>query len=206
MSSKILIDEWLMDDGLTVIKFPVDAEYFTLNQVLKSIKGQGCVLIHSKSLRDQSLCTSNTIKIDATGHALTARTVLRQRISASDDITTLDNLEDIQSISSQLYKIKKSHSDIHWWIWWSPSDLIAHDIDEIEILRCLRAITKEFADIRFLALVAKEVHSKQALARLEYIADVTLDIERIRDKGHNTHHWHIQKHPIMEREGVEFVA
>ena len=75
---------------------------------------------------------------------------------------------------------------------------------ENEILRCLRTIAKEFSNIRFLALVAKEVHSEQALARLEYIADVTLDIEKLQDKG--THEWCLEKHPLIEEKGVKFSA
>jgi len=205
MGLKFPIKDCFHDNGLGLIKFPVDAEYSTLIHILDNLNDQGKVLIHSKSIRNTTF-SDNTVLIDATGHALTARTALRQKISASEDISSLDNPEDIQSVLNQLYKIRRAHPESNWWIWWSPSDLVAHDIDENGILRCLRAIAKEFSDVRFIAMVAKEVHSKQALARLEYIADVTLDIERLLEEGKGTHQWFVQKHPIMEKEGVRFIA
>jgi len=201
--SKVPITDWFHDGGLVLIKFPIDAEYITLTQILDNIDGQENILIHSKSFRNLQV-NDTTIKVDATGHALTARTALRQKISASEDITSLDNIEDIQSILNQLYKIRKSHPESHWWTWWSPSDLVAHDIEENEILRCLRTIAKEFSDIRFLALIAKNVHSKQALARMEYIADMTLDIEKLLEEG--VYQWRLEKHPAKEKEGVQFSA
>lgn len=201
MTSKTSIEDWLHDDGLNLIKFPIFSEYSTLTQILSTLQNQENVLIHSKSLHSLQI-NDSTIKIDGTGHALTARTALRQKISASEDISTLNNPEDIQSILNQLYKIRRAHPEPQWWIWWSPSDLVAQDINENEILRCLRAIAKEFADMGFLALIAKEVHSKQALARLEYIADVTVDIVKHQEEG--KHQWSVQKHPIMEKEGVQF--
>ena len=203
MDSKPPLTDWFQDGGLVLIKFPVNAEYSTLTQILDNLDGQENILIHSKSFCNLRTY-DNTIKIDATGHGLTARTALRQKISASEDISTLDNVEDIQSILNQFYKIRKSHPETHWWIWWSPSDLVAHDIEENEILRCLRTIAKEFSDIRFLALTAKEVHSKQALARLEYIADVTLDIEKLLEEG--MHQWRLEKHPVKEKKGAQFSA
>jgi len=203
VSSEVPLNDWLLDSGLTLIKFPVDAEYSTLTQILDNLDGQENILIHSKSLRSLQI-NNNTIKIDATGHALTARTALRQKISASENTSIIDNFEDMQSILNQFHKIRKSHLKSQWWIWWSPSDLVAHDIDENDILRYLRTIAKEFSDVRFLALVAKEVHSKQALARLEYIADVTLDIEKLQGEG--PHHWRLEKHPLIEKVEVQSSA
>jgi hypothetical protein len=207
MSSKIPLDSWMRNGGLGIIKFPISTEYSVLAKVLQGIDSEGCVLIHSKPLRSPKFLTATTVTVDATGHALTARTALRQRISASEDVSVLDSPEDIQATLSQLYKLRKQHPEKQWWIWWSPSDLIAHDVDEKEILRCLRAIAKEFADVHFVALVAKEVHSREALARIGFIAEVSLDIEPVEgEKVHRLHHWHVEKHPGTEIEGVEVVA
>jgi len=202
----VLIDpikDWLDDNGLILIKFPIVAEYTILNQIMNVINDQNFIIIHSKLLR-YTFVSDNAIKIDATGHALTAHTALRQKISTSDDISALDNLEDIQSILNQFHKIRKSHPLPRWWIWCSPSDLVAHDISEDEILRCLRAIAKEYSDIRFIALVAKEVHSERALSRFEYIADILLDVETHREE--EAYQWQISKHPGIEKKGVQFNA
>jgi len=190
--------------GLSLIEFPVDAEYSTLKKVLESFNGQSSVLIHSKPLRDIPL--ENVITIDATGHALTAQTALRQRIRASDDNTSLENPEDIQSILSQLQKQRRSHPDVQWWIWWSPSALVTHDVDENEIIRCFRALANEFSDDRFLILIAKEVHSERTLARLEYISEVTVDVTRDKTRGQITHEWRVRKHPDVKIEGAMVVA
>ena len=194
------IQDWLDERGLVIIKFPVVAEYTILNEILNVLDDQEVVFIHSKLPRYVNVSDSVT-KIDATGHALTARTALRQKISASDNISTLDNFEDIQSILNQFSRIRKSFPGPHWWIWWSPSDLVAHDISEDEILRCLRAIAKDYSDIRFITLVAKEVHSSQALSRFEYVADILLDVETPQED--ESYQWQIRKHPSMESTGVK---
>ena len=203
LDGRVPLEEWC-SAGLSLIKFPIDAEYTVLNQVLETSNGQSAVLIHSKPLRDTQVERVTTI--DATGHALTAQTALRQRIKASEDGSTLENPEDIQSILSQLQKRRRSMSDTGWWLWWSPSDLVAHDIDESEIVRCIRALANEFSDTRFLVLVAKDVHSKQTLARLEYISEMTVDVNRVQDKNQIRHQWQVRKHPDTTLEGVEVVV
>lgn len=197
------LEDWCRT-GLSLVKFPVDAEYAVLNQILETFNGHSTILIHSKPLRD--IQVENVITIDATGHALTAQTALRQRIRASDDDTTLENPEDIQSILSQLQRRRKSNPDVIWWIWWSPSDLVTHDVEETEIVRGLRALANDFSENRFLVLVAKDVHSKQTLARLEYISETTVDVERNKTKGQITHNWSVRKHHDTKIEGACVVA
>jgi hypothetical protein len=203
LDSRVPLEEWC-NAGLSLIKFPIDAEYAVLNQILETANGHSAILIHSKPLRD--IQVENITTIDATGHALTAQTVLRQRIRASDDDSTLENPEDIQSILSQLQKRRRSQSDTEWWVWWSPSDLVAHDIDESEIVRCMRALANEFSDTRFLVLVAKDVHSKQTLARLEYVSEMTVDVNRVQEKNQIKHQWQVRKHPDTKLEGIEVIV
>jgi hypothetical protein len=203
LDGRVPLEEWC-NAGLSLIKFPIDAEYAVLNQILETTNGHSAILIHSKPLRD--IRVENVTTIDATGHALTAQTALRQRIKASDDGATLENPEDIQSILSQLQKRRRSQSGTDWWVWWSPSDLVAHDIDESEIVRCMRALANEFSETRFLALVTRDVHSKQTLARLEYVSEMTVDVNRVQEKDQITHRWQVRKHPKSELEGVEIIV
>lgn len=189
---------------MSLIKFPVDAEYSTLNKVLKTFNGQSAVLIHSKPLRD--IIITNVTTIDATGHALTAQNALRQRIKATGDDSTLENPEDVQSILSQLQKQRKSNPEVQWWIWWSPSDLVTHNVEETEIVRCLRALANEFSDHRFLVLVAKEVHSSQTLARMEYVSETIVDVCRDKTRGGITHDWGVRKHLDTKIEGAHVIA
>ena len=203
LDERVNLETWC-SAGLSLIIFPVEAEYSTLLKVLETFNGQVTFLIHSKPLRE--IKTENTIILDATGHALTAQTALRQRIKASDDDATLENPEDIHSILAQLQKQRRSHPDVQWWIWWSPSDLVTHDVDEKEVIRCIRALSNEFSGDRFLILVAKEVHSEQTLARLEYISEVTIDVTRDRTRGQIKHDWSVRKHPDVKIEGVTVVA
>ena len=203
MNKQLPLEDWCKT-GLTLIKFPVDAEYVVLNQILETSNDHSTILIHSKPLRD--IHVENVKTINATGHALTAENALRQRIMASDDESTLENPENIQSILSHLQRQKKSHSEVQWWIWWSPSDLVNHDVEEIEIVRCLRALANDFSEYRFLVLVAKEVHSKQTLARLEFISETTVDVEREVAGFQTTDKWRVRKHHEIKLEGACFVA
>ena len=199
----IPLEEWC-SKGLSLIKFPVDAEYRTLNKALETVNGQSIVLIHSKPLRDIEI--NNVTTIDATGHALTAQTALRQRIKASDDESTLENPDDIQSILSQLQRFRKTNPEVQWWIWWSPSDLVTHDVDESEIVRCLRALANDFSNHRFLILIAKEVHSSQTLARIEYISETVVEVKLDNAHGGITHGWGVRKHHDTKLEGAHVIA
>jgi hypothetical protein len=192
------------NSGLSLVMFPVDAEYSTLNMVLEACNRQSAVLIHSKPLRD--IPVDNIITIDATGHALTAQTALMQRIKALDDDTTLDNPEDIQSILSQFQRYRKLNPKVEWWIWWSPSDLVTHDVDENEIVRCLRVLANYFSDYRFLVLIAKEVHSDLTLARLEYVSETTVDVKCDETEGQVSHSWSVRKHYHTKIEGAFAIA
>ena len=203
MEDHVPLEDWC-NTGLSLIKFPIDAEYAVLTKILETSNGHSTILIHSKPLRDIPI--ENVTTIDATGHALTAQTALRQRIKASDDDTTLENPEDIQSILSQLQRRRKSNPDVKWWIWWSPSDLVTHNVEENDIVRCLRALANDFSNNRFLVLIAKDVHSKQTLARLEYISETTVDVDRDKTKGQITHNWSVRKHHDIKIEGAYVIA
>jgi hypothetical protein len=203
LDNQVPLEDWC-NIGLSLIKFQVDAEYAVLNKILETSNGHSTILIHSKPLRDLHL--ENVTTIDATGHALTAQNALRQRIRASDDDSTLENPEDIQNILSQFQRRRKSNPDTKWWIWWSPSDLVTHDVEETEIVRCLRALANDFSDNRFLVLVAKDVHSKQTLARLEYISETTVNVDRDKTRGQITHNWSVRKHHDTKIEGAYVIA
>jgi len=90
-----------------------------------------------------------------------------------------------------------------WWLWWSPSDLVAQKVDDMEIVKCLRVIAKDFSETRFLALVAQGVHTQQGHALLEYISSVCLEVERLVDDRHSMHRWRVVKHPDSQLVGGE---
>ncbi|TET10471.1 MAG: hypothetical protein E3J86_05620 [Candidatus Thorarchaeota archaeon] len=203
MDHNITLQDWCAESGLGLVKFDVDAEYAVLNQILEAVRKEGPgILIHSKPIRHEK--SSPDIKlVDAAGHALTAQTALRGRISELENETVIDNPADIHGFLSHFKRMKKSLTDAKWWIWWSPSDLVAQEVDDKEIVRCLRVIARDFTDSPFLVLVAKDVHTKQGLATLEYVAERTLEVERHQNGKRVAYHWQLLKHPSMSREWIE---
>jgi hypothetical protein len=203
MVHNISLQDWCAESGLGLVKFAIEAEYAVLNQVLESVRDEGPgILIHSKTIRNENISTDITL-VDAAGHALTAQTALRRRISESENDTVIDNPADIHGFLTHFKRLKKSLTDVKWWIWWSPSDLVAQETEDREIVRCLRVIAREFSDIPFLVLVAKDVHTKQGLATLEYVAERTLEVERHQNGKRVAHRWQLLKHPSMSLEGIE---
>lgn len=188
------IAEWCSSWGLTCVRFPVLSEYEVLDQLLTGLDGHQIVLVHSKPIRNEPI--GDVVLIDATGHALTARTALRQRIGDSGNIGVLDNPADTHAILSSFRRLKKSNPRARWWIWWSPSDMLTQDISEGEIVQCMRAIAKDFSDVSFLALVPRCVHTQQGLALLDYVSEIVLDFDD---------QWSILKHPnrTMEETRVD---
>ncbi|MGY5852178.1 MAG: hypothetical protein RTU92_01270 [Candidatus Thorarchaeota archaeon] len=198
--STLPLQDWC-PSGLCIVTYPVHAEYVVLQQVTSTLENQSLVIIHAKEIKTE-FKTKVTL-VDATGHALTAQTALRRRISDAEEGTTLENPADTQALLSQLRKLKKSEPDTKWWLWWSPSDLLAQGVDEREIAKCLRVIAKDFADTRFLAFVARDIQSGAGLSLLEYIAGVCIDVERKAEGGLIEHTWRVVKHPDTKLEGEE---
>ncbi|GAH35913.1 unnamed protein product, partial [marine sediment metagenome] len=60
--TEIPIEKWFGIGGLTVISFPVEAEYFVLNQIRNDLGDESLALIHSKPVSSD---TKKTILIDA---------------------------------------------------------------------------------------------------------------------------------------------
>ncbi len=203
MDHNISLQEWCSESGLGLVKFSIDSEYAVLKQVLESVKGMGSgILIHSKPIRFGNVSEQVTL-VDAAGHALTAQTALRLRISESENDNVIDNPADIHGLLSQFKRLKKTIAEADWWIWWSPSDLVAQEVNEREIVRCLRVIAREFSKNPFLVLIAKDVHTKQGLALLEFVAERTLEVERLQNGNRVAHSWQLLKHPSMSLEGIE---
>jgi hypothetical protein len=196
MSIGLPLKEWCNEGGLVLISFPIQAEYSILHHVLESFTDQQITIIHSKPITSKM---GNITSIDATGHALTAGSALRRRIS--QERVVLENPADTQGFLSQLKKFIKSFSKTEWWLWWSPSDLVAQEVDDLEIAQCLRVIAKDFSGSRFLAFVARDVHTTRGLAIMKYISGVYLRIMRCEDKERQVHHWQVIKHPNLQLEG-----
>ncbi len=199
METELSLLDWC-SNGINNITFQTSAEYRVLQQVLSCLEGSKVALIHAK---DITLDLSDEIVlIDATGHALTAKTALRRRISDSDDERFIENPADIQGFLSRIRRLKKSHKDVEWWLWWSPSDLIAHGVNEEEISQVLRVISSDFADTRFVAFIAREIHDTKGLSLFDYISNVSISVERVHESGKTRYHWQVEKHPDTKMEGV----
>jgi hypothetical protein len=190
------LNKWFGNKGLTIISFPIEAEYTVLKQIHDGIGEESQVIIHSKPLDDMK----NTRLIDATRHEPTARTALRQRVSDQDSENVLENPADVEGVLNRLGKLGESIK-ADWWLWWSPSDMIAQGVADDAISRCLRIVAKDFSKVRFLAFVAKGVHSERGLATLKYISAIYVDIIRESDNGKFKHRWHLLKHPTITMEG-----
>jgi len=198
LGPQFFLGDWCIE-GISIITFETDTEYRVLQCILSSLDNSKVALVHSKGISFE--LNDEIILVDATGHALTAKTALRRRISDSDDERYIENPADIQGFLSRLRKLKQSHKEIKWWLWWSPSDLIAHGLDEDEIVQTLRVISSDFSDIHFMAFIAKEVHSKRGLALFEYVSNVSMSVERIREPDMNDLFWRTCKHPDVIKEG-----
>lgn len=195
--TEIPIEKWFGIGGLTVISFPVEAEYVVLDQIRDDLGDVSISLIHSKPLNNES---EQVTLIDATGHEPTARTALRQRVSDYDNDFILENPANVQGVLSRLGKLAESVKG-KWWLWWSPSDMIAQGVTDEEIARCMRIIAKDFSKVRFLAFIARDVHTHRGLATLKYISTTFIDVTRIVEDGHIVHNWHLLKHPTIALEG-----
>jgi hypothetical protein len=183
--------EWCISWGLTCVRFPVHSEYDVLNQVLAALNEHEIALVHSKPIRND--LPADVMLVDATAHVLTARTALRQRIAEPGNTRIIENPSDTHAILSSFRRLKKSTPKIKWWVWWSPSDMLTQNIGEGEIVRCMRAIAKDFSDVSFLALVPRCVHTQQGLALLDYVSEVVIDMDD---------QWSILKHPNRNMEGT----
>ena len=196
--------------GLNLISFEAGAEFAALQVVLGSLTSHGklVVLIQSKTYRRP---TPQIAIIDATGHALTPRQSLRRRLSEEGGIV-VDNPADIQGLLSQLSRQAQALPG-RWWVWCSPSDLVSHGVEEMEMAKCLRAIAKDFEDTPFLILVARDVHTERSFAILKFLSQVHLEFERQLgtgggEQGELKRHGYryilrVVKHPNLQLEGSE---
>jgi hypothetical protein len=198
--TRIPLEEWFGSGGLSIISFPAEAEYAVLNQMLDSLGEERMALIHSKPIHLDS--KEYVTLIDATNHAPTARTTLRRRVGEYDNTTLLENPADVQGVLNQLGKIA-GLVQVKWWLWWSPSDMVAQGLTDEEVARCMRVIAKDFSETRFLGLVAKDVHTLRGLATLKYVSSIFIDVTRRVVEKHSVHNWSIVKHPHTELEGDE---
>ncbi len=132
----IPLNEWFGTRGLSIISFPIEAEYVVLKQIRDAIGDEFQAIIHSKPIDDE---IENTTLIDATRHEPTARTALRQRVSDHDSENFLENPADVEGVLNRLGKLAESIKAT-WWLWWSPSDMVAQGVTDEEISRCLRII------------------------------------------------------------------
>ncbi|TFG34200.1 hypothetical protein EU527_04550 [Candidatus Thorarchaeota archaeon] len=185
---------------MSVISFPVEAEYRVLDHVLEVLSKESIALIHSKSIPQHS--NEHITLIDATGHAPTARTALRRRVGEYDNINVFENPADVQGVLTQLGKLAGSVR-VGWWLWWSPSDMIAQGLTDEEVARCMRSIAKDFSETRFLGFVAKDVHSQRGLATLKYVSSTFVDISQPTSERQGVHRWRLAKHLDREIEGDE---
>lgn len=192
--------KWFGARGLSIISFPVETEYRVLDKILEVLSKENIALIHSKPIPLHS--NEHITLIDATGHAPTARTTLRRRVGEYDSINVLENPADVQGVLTQLGKLAGS-TKVDWWLWWSPSDMIAQGITDEEVARCMRVIAKDFSETKFLGFVAKDVHSQRGLATLKYVSSAFVDISQPTIEKHDIHRWHLAKHPDREIEGDE---
>jgi len=196
----IQLNKWFGNKGLSIISFPVEAEYRVLDQVLEILSKESIALIHSKPIPRNS--NEHITFIDATGHAPTARTTLRRRVGEYNNINVFENPADVQGVLTQLGKLAGSVR-VGWWLWWSPSDMIAQGLTDEEVARCMRNIAKDFSEIRFLGFVAKDVHSQRGLATLKYVSSTFVDISQPTTKKQGVYRWRLAKHQEREIEGDE---
>ena len=191
------LNDWCATGGFAVVSFQTRAEYTVLNQMLASLADQKVNLIHSKPIRFTQ--SDNITLIDMSTHELTARSALRRRISDYDDRSSIHNPADTQGFLTQLEKLTKGVSESSWWLWWSPSDLIAHGVEEIEIAQCLRVIASDLSSLRFIALIPREVHTTRGFAIMEYLAEMHFKTGETND-GKTL--WEVAKHHDTKFEGV----
>ena len=117
-----------------------------------------------------------------------------------DNDFKLENPANVQGVLNRLGKLAESVRG-KWWLWWSPSDMIAQGVTDEEVARCMRIIAKDFSKVRFLAFIAKDVHTNRGLAILKYISTTFVDVTRTMNDGHIVHNWHLLKHPTISLEG-----
>jgi hypothetical protein len=198
--TRIPLEEWFGSGGLSIISFPVEAEYAVLNQMLESLSEERMALIHSKPIHLDS--KEYVTLIDATGHAPTARTTLRRRVGQYDSTTLIENPADVQGVLNHLGKIA-GMVEADWWLWWSPSDMIAQGLSDEDITYCLRIVAKDFSETQFLGFIAKDVHTERGLATLKYISTRFMDVTRDDDDKRGVHIWRMLKSPDTALEGEE---
>lgn len=195
---QVPLKEWCSKGGFILISYPIKLEYSVLNQVLVGLTDEKISLIHSKPIRHS--IARNTALIDVTGHELTARSALRRRISDQDDESQTWNPVDTQDFLSRLERVVKKQSQSDWWVWWTPSDLVTHGLEDIEIVPYMRVIASDLSDYRFIILVPEGVHTERGFSILEYIAEVHIT-STLKENG--KYIWKVIKHYNNEFEGAE---
>lgn len=199
--SKSLAD-WLVQKGITLITFPLEAEYAVLRHVLTQLESDRVFLIHSKE--PPQWVPSDIVLLDATGHSQAIRTTFIQKAISDDLQHFLENPSDSQEFMTRMRRMAKSHPKRNLWVWWSPTDMVAHSVSDIDLATTLRAISSEIAEKSFIAFVAKRVHSYQGLATLAFVSQVLIDVKE-RIDGDNEYVYQVKKHPNPEVQGAEVV-
>ena len=204
MTNKLPLEEWCSSGGISMISYDTRFEYIVLNKVLESLAGSQITLIHSKQIRDT--LPSNITLIDATGHGLTETSVLHSQLTIGTDYSVIDNPEDTRLFLNKFHKLTKIYPDTEYWVWWSPSDLLTHDLDERAISKCIRIMAKDYSDLKILILIVNNVHSKQGFAILEYISESHYEYSLSESGTDDKHKCCVIKHPNVKLEGemVEF--
>jgi hypothetical protein len=117
-------------------------------------------------------------------------------------MATIEDPAEIQNFLSQIRGVDAGFQGAPWWLWWSPSDLVAHGIDDLTIARYLRAIAKDFESTTFVALVAESAHTERGLAIMRYVARVWIEVRIEQRKGEKPR-WIIRKHPESDLKEAE---
>jgi len=199
MKNMIPLLEWCSKGGLSLISFDTNAEYTALKHILDSLSEKKIILIHSKPIRDE--LTSNITLIDATSHTLTESAVISSQLGEEKGPFVIDTPADIRVFLGRFQKLTNTFKDTDFWVWWSPSDLITHGIEEKEIARCLRIFSKDYSTLNVLVLIAKNIHTPQGFAILEYITEKHFAFTRSNIADRDAYSCKILKHPDMQMEG-----
>ncbi len=185
-------DEWLVA-GVNLITFTTALDYRVLQRVVSGMADDG-VVIHSRPL--SWLDDRPSVLFDVTGHAGAPASSLRRRLADVGDVPHIGNPADIKMLLSEIRRFSKAIRK-KYWVWWTPSDLLAHGLDDLGVAKCLRILNSEFKT-PFLALVAKDVHTPRGLNLMAMVSMVWIDVTKTDDRGSV---WAAVKHPDPAFEG-----
>ncbi len=181
-----MIPRKLLSIGVNLITFPTKLEYSIFQDVVSGIEPT-TIVIHSKPpvwLTPKSELTL----VDATGHLISTAGALRRKMSHSAYV--IPNPGDVKMVLSKIRDINRT-TKCDYWIWWTPSDLLAHGLEDVDIAKCLRVINSEFKR-PFLAMVARDVHSDKGVNLMGLVSMTWFDIKNESEK--EEYRWSVAKH------------